>query len=499
MTSSTPAQKNTETSRPPVVAVLGHIDHGKSTLLDYIRTTNIVDKEVGGITQNMSAYEVEKDGKRITFLDTPGHEAFRELRGRGAKVADIGILVVSAEDGVKPQTLEALKAITDANIPYVVAMNKIDKEGANIERTKQSLLEGGIYVEGYGGSISCVPISAKTGKGVPELLDMVSLMAEVEELKADPSVNAEGTIIETSRDKNKGISATLLIKNGTLKTGMVVTAGESLAPVRIFEDFQGKAIKEASFSTPVKVIGFDQLPNVGDNFKSYANRKEAEEAIALHRQSGETRMKVQTKNTQDFLIPAVIKADTSGVLEAIEHEIRKCETEKAGINIVSSGIGDILESDIKLASANINTVVIGFNNKIDSSTRALAEKLGIEVRIFTIIYKLGEWVAEIVKERTPKTEVEEERGRVKILKTFSKVKDKQILGGRVEEGAIALNDEVKIFRRETEIGNGRVRELQQAKNKTGEVKEGLEFGTMIESKIEIMPGDYVKPIVRVIK
>ncbi len=495
----TSEQSQTLINRPPVVAVLGHIDHGKSTLLDYIRSSNIVEKEVGGITQNMSAYEVIEKDKKMTFLDTPGHEAFQELRSRGAQVADIGILVVSAEDGVKPQTLEALRAITDAELPYIVAINKIDKEGANIERTKQSLAENGIYIEGYGGSIPAVPISAKTGAGIPELLDMVSLLAEVEDFKADASLPASGTILETNRDKQKGISATLVIKDGTLKAGMYVVSGQAIAPVRIFQNFRGVAIEEATFSSPVKVIGFSEVPNVGDTFTSHTTKKEAEEAALANKESEIVKAAPRVVHTQSFLIPVIIKANTSGVLEAIAHELKKCETEKAGINIVHQGIGDISESDIKLAAANLQTLVVGFDTKIDNSAKALAEKLGISVQVFSIIYKLSEWVATVVAERTPKVEVEEERGRIKILKTFSKAKDKQVLGGRVEVGAIATGDEVIIFRREAEIGRGRVRELQQAKNKTSEVKEGLEFGTMIESKIEIAPGDYIKPIMRVIK
>lgn len=488
-----------KSTRPPVVAVLGHIDHGKSTLLDYIRKANTADKEVGGITQNMSAYEVVQNGKKITFLDTPGHEAFQELRGRGARVADIGILVVSAEDGVKTQTKEALKAIVEAKLPYIVAINKMDKPGADIDRTKQSLAENEIFVEGYGGSIPFVPVSALTGKGVPELLDMVNLVAELEELTADVDAPAEGTVIETNRDKNKGSSATLMIKNGTLKSGMFVVSGEALAPVRIFEDFNGKAIKEATVCAPVRVIGFDELPVVGESFSSYASKKEAEAAVASFRENKKTSIKHQPLATQTFLIPAVVKADSSGVIEAIVHQIRKVETERCGVNVVLTGIGDITENDIKFAAANLQTIVVGFNTKVAPSAADLADRLGIKIKVFNIIYKLSEWVAEIIEERTPKMEVEEEKGRVKILKTFSATKDKQILGGRVEEGAIHINDEVVIYRREAEIGKGRVRELQQAKNKTSTVEAGNEFGAMIESKTEIVPGDYVKPIIKVVK
>ncbi len=490
----------TLTKRPPVIAILGHIDHGKSTLLDYIRQSNITEKETGGITQNMSAYEVtDETGKKITFLDTPGHEAFQALRSRGAKVADIGILIVSAEDGVKTQTLEALKAITEAKLPYIVAINKIDKEGANVEKTKQNLLESGIYVEGYGGNIPVVPISAKTGKGVPELLDMIQLLADVEDFKADATESAEGIVLETNRDKLKGVCATLIIKNGTLKTGMFVVAGDSIAPVRNFVDAKDVQIKEATFSSPVKVMGFDELPAVGDVFTSYDSKKEAEAAVAANRDENVVRSLPRATHEQTFLIPVVIKANTSGVLEAIGHEMKKCETEKCGVNIISQSIGDITENDIKRAAGNLQTLVVGFDTKIDTNAKMIAEKLGIEIKVFSIIYKLSEWLTEVIKERTPKVEIEEERGRVKVLKIFSKTKDKQVIGGRVEAGSIVANDEVIIFRRESEIGRGRVRELQQAKSKTGEVEEGKEFGTMIESKIEIAPGDYIKPIMRVTK
>jgi translation initiation factor IF-2 len=495
------------TERPPIIAILGHIDHGKSTLLDYIRKSNITDKEVGGITQNMSAYEVMRETshglKKITFLDTPGHEAFQELRGRGARVADIGILIVSAEDGVKAQTIEALRAIKEARLPFIVAINKIDRPGADINRTKQSLAENEVFVEGYGGSIPSVPISAITGEGVDDLLEMISLVSEMEQLNADSSLDASGVIIETNRDQKKGISATLIIKNGVLKSGMHVVAGESYAPVRIFEDFQGKTIKEATFSSPVRVVGFDSLPPVGVNFDSFKDKKTAEEKIRENKVKNTERKSAESNfDANTSYVPLIIKANTSGVIEAIIHEIKKLETDKIKARIVLTGIGDISENDIKLASGgseNNKTMIIGFSNKVDSLARMQAERFGIEVQTFEIIYKINEWLEEKFKERTPKVEVEEEKGRVKILKVFSKNKDKQIIGGRVEEGKINVNDDVIILRRDSEIGRGKVRELQQGKQKTSEVLEGTEFGTMIESKIEIAPGDYVRPFAVVTK
>jgi translation initiation factor IF-2 len=489
--------KHTENiiERPPVIAIMGHVDHGKSTLLDYIRKTNIVDSEAGGITQKISAYEVVHkgpDGKehKITFLDTPGHEAFKAIRARGAKVADIAILVVSAEDGVRPQTVEAYQTIQKANIPFIVAINKIDREGANIDRTKISLAENEIYVEGYGGNISFVPISAKTGQGIPELLDMVLLTAELEDLKADTAKAAEGVVIEADLDKKKGVSATLVIKEGTITSGMTIVAGTALSPVRIMENFLGKQIKEATFSSPIRIIGWNELPAVGSTFVTFDSKKEAEQYVAEQKQNaGQKSSQANFTDDDIALLPIVIKANEMGGLEALEHEIKKIKNEKLKIKIISSGVGDITENDVKVASGRPDTIILGFNTKVDASARSHAEKLGITIQVFDIIYKLSEWLQEVVTARTPKMKVEEATGVAKVLKIFSKVKDKQVLGGRVETGLIHVGDEVKIMRRDFEIGRGRVRELQKFKDRVSEVPEGSEFGSMVESKIEIAPGD----------
>ena len=326
----------TTTIRPPVIAVMGHVDHGKSALLDYIRKTNIVASEAGGITQRVSAYEVahEHEGvvKHITFLDTPGHEAFAKIRARGASVADIAILVVSAEEGVKPQTLDALKAITQAGIPYVVAINKIDKPNADPNKTKASLIEHGIYIEGMGGNIPFNEVSAQTGQGVDELLDTLLLVAELEELTGDTALPAQGVVIEAHRDPKKGVAATLVIKNGTLKTGEYIVADCSMAPVRIFENFEGAPIKEASFSSPVRIIGFDSLPSVGSTFRAYERKKDAELAKA----TTPTKRSAVAWNEYDerHLIPLIIKADTTGTLEAIAHELGKLENERIVISTI---------------------------------------------------------------------------------------------------------------------------------------------------------------------
>ncbi len=504
MKSKTPTIKNTLTERSPVIVIMGHIDHGKSTLLDYIRKSNVVAGEAGGITQHMSAYEVvhtTKNGKqqKITFLDTPGHEAFTAIRTRGARVADIAILVVSAEDGVKTQTLEALKCILEEKIPYIVAINKIDKEGANIERTKQSLTENEIYLEGYGGTIPSVPISAKTGEGIPELLDMVLLVAEVEELKGDVSKNAEGIVIESNLDAKKGISGTIIIKDGALKSGMFIAAGESIAPVRIMEDFSGAKIAEAQFSTPVKIIGWTKLPVAGSPFTSFINKKEAESYALSHKNIPKESNQKKEQSADTTTIPVVVKADTSGSMDAIIHEIAKLSSGKMNVHVIHGGIGTIGENDVKLASATERAVLVGFNTKIDSAAANLAERLGLEIKTFDIIYKLTEWLAGIVTERTPLVESEELTGKAKVMKIFSKTKDKQIIGGKVESGILLVGVTVKIMRRESEIGTGKVRGLQQQKNKASEIKEGYEFGSMIESKIDIMPGDKLESYKTVVK
>jgi translation initiation factor IF-2 len=489
-------KKNTENiiERAPVIAIMGHVDHGKSTLLDYIRKTNIVDTEAGGITQKISAYEVMHkgaDGKehKITFLDTPGHEAFKNIRARGAKVADIAILVVSAEDGVRPQTKEAVETIKAAQIPYIVAINKIDREGADVEKTKGSLAENDIYVEGYGGTVPFVPISAKTGKGIPELLDMMLLQAELEDLKADTEKPAEGVVIEANLDKKKGIAATLVIKEGTLRSGTYIVAGNSISPVRIMENFLNKPIKEASFSSPVRIIGWSELPIVGSVFTTFDSKKEAEEYVLTHTKNPATKTSQTNAADDTATLPIVIKAGEAGGLEALEHEIKKIKNEKLKVKIISSGVGDISENDVKVASGRADTIILGFNTKIDASARSHAEKLGITIQVFDIIYKLSEWLQDIVTTRTPKMKVEELTGVAKVLKAFSKTKDKQVLGCRVETGLLHVNDEVKIMRRDFEIGQGRVRELQKFKDRVSEVPEGQEFGTMVESKTEIAPGD----------
>lgn len=511
-----------KTSRPPVVVVMGHVDHGKSTLLDYIRNTNVVDKEVGGITQRMSAYEVvhkstgedgKKEDKLITFLDTPGHESFSAIRSRGANAADIAILIVSAEDGVKPQTLDAYKEIKAAALPYIVGISKIDKPNASIDRAKLSLAENEIYVEGYGGTIPFVPFSGKTGQGIDDLLDMILLTAEVEEFNAQKNVPAECLVVEANRDKVRGTTATLIVKNGTLKSGSFLVAGKAMSPVRIMENFAGRPVKEAGPSMPVRIVGWDAEPEVGGMCFTFSNKKEAEKYIEEEsRKISNTNGRSQTgeKNganasngsfseEESSSVPLIIKADTSGSIEAIKYEISKLKIDRVNLRIVQSGIGDIGENEVKSAIGVPGTIIIGFTVKIDAATKRFAEQNNITIHTFDIIYKMTEWLENEAKERAPKVAVEEQKGVAKILKFFSAVRDKQVIGARVESGTISYNDEIKIMRRENEIARGRVRELQQMKSKVGSVEEGKEFGAMIESKMEIAPGDKIEAFHTVIK
>lgn len=490
-------KKQTQTpnivKRPPIVVIMGHIDHGKSTLLDYIRHTNVVEGEAGGITQHLSAYVVEhttKEGtaQKITFLDTPGHAAFQKMRLRGADVADIAILIVSAEDGVKPQTLEALESIKAAGIPYIVAINKIDKPGADIPRTQASLIENEIYLEGMGGDIPYAAISAKSGEGVADLLDLVVLSADMAELTGDINAPAAGVIIEGYKDEKRGTTATLIVTEGTLKGGVFVVAGEAYAPVRIMEDFQGKAIREAGLSEPVGIVGFSDIPEVGGRFTTVSNKKEAEAAVG----AAALAPAASTTYKSDIpVIPLLIKADVLGTIDAIKHELEKFESDRIAVRVIDASVGDVSVADVQNVSATDNAIIVGFNVKIDRAAKELAERLQVEINTFTIIYELSEWLETALKNRTPKREEKVKTGAAKILVTFSRQKNTHVLGGKVLEGELKLNQGVKIIRRDIAVGTGVLKNLQQAKNDVTSLAEG-EFGMQIESKYDIAPGDVIE-------
>ncbi len=488
-------EKISEVVRPPVVVVMGHIDHGKSTLLDYIRKTNTTEKESGGITQHISAYEVEKEiggqKRKITFLDTPGHEAFCSIRERSVEVADIAILVVSIEDGVKNQTMEASNCICKNIIPFIVALNKIDKIGTSVDKAKQNLTENGILVEGWGGTVPVVSISAKTGKGITELLEMIILQSDIEELKGDSAIPAEGFVIESNLNPKRGISAILIIKNGSLKTGQFIATQNAYTPVRMIENYKGENIKEASFSSPVRIIGWNTQPKVGSQFKTFFKK---EEAVKFACQKVEVKIKgTQNTSSGKIILGVVIKTDTFGSLDAIEYELQKLTNEKIVVKIISKGIGAITERDLKTANIK-NSLILGFNVKVNKNAEVLALRDDIRIKTHQIIYELVDYVKEKIKEATPTETVEVITGEIKLLRIFNKNKDKQVVGGRVNKGEIKKESTVKIFRRETLIGEGKIKELQMQKIKTDVIQEGQEFGMMIESKIELAQGDILKAI-----
>jgi translation initiation factor IF-2 len=490
-TSATTIQK-----RPPVVVIMGHIDHGKSTLLDYIRKSNVVAEEAGGITQHLSAYAVEhttKEGSKetITFLDTPGHAAFAKMRLRGADVADIAVLIVSAEDGVKPQTLEALSSIKTAGIPFIVAINKIDKPAADVARTQSSLIENEIYIEGMGGDIPYALISAKSGQGVSELLDLIILAAELAELHGNPHEQATGTILEGHLDKKRGTTASMIVKNGTLKAGQYVVSGEAYAPVRIMEDAYGKAIKEAGLSMPIGIVGFSGVPKVGAPFVTVDSKKEAE-ALVLKNKLTPQQATAPLREDLPF-IPLLIKADVLGSIDAIVHELEGYKSDRVEVKVVNASIGDITQNDVQNISATKNALIVGFNVKVEKNAQELAERLAVDIKTFSIIYELSLWLKEALLARTPKQEAEVVTGKAKILKEFSVQKNLHVLGARVEEGEIKLKQQVRIMRRDIEIGKGVIVNLQQAKINVSSLKEG-EFGLQLNTKAEPAPGDYIEGI-----
>jgi translation initiation factor IF-2 len=490
---------------------MGHIDHGKSTLLDYIRKTNIVAGESGGITQSIGAYEAviaHKDGeRRITFIDTPGHEAFCDIRERGSRAADVAILIVSAEDGVKPQTVEALNCIKSAKLPCVVAINKIDKPSANVERTKQTLAENEIYVEGYGGDVPIAEISAVNGTGIPDLLDMIYLLSDMEDLAYDPNAPTTGTIIEADLDKKKGVAATLIVDNGTLKKGSFIATETAFAPVRILENFKREQQAEIGAGRPARVVGWSDLPAVGSPFTTFDSKKKAEEHViegvlkkkASERKNTPAVTLVQSTSLDSqggaveiktVVIPLIIRADSSGSLDGIHHELKKVKIDYIELKIVSEGIGEINEKDAKTALSDVNSIIVGFNVPTDAQAAGVIERSSLNAKTFKIIYELTDFVRSIATERKPKEYIDEKLGEAKVLAIFGTGKEKQIIGGKVESGSMKKGGEVKVLRRGGEIGRGRIRELQQNKAKADEVREGYEFGALLSDiKVSLAIGD----------
>src|SRR3989338_8063914 len=498
--------------RHPIVAVLGHIDHGKTTLLDKICQTNAAGGEAGppsgaageagGITQHIGAYEIklkakDQEPKTITFIDTPGHEAFAKMRSRGARVADVALLVVAADDGVKPQTQEALRVINEAGVPLIVVLNKIDKDAADPERVKKELGDAGVYLEEWGGKTPLVKVSAKTGEGISELLEMILLVSEMENLECDFSKPASGVVIESHLDSKRGNSATLLSREGILRTGNFILAGRAAVKVKILEDFLGQGASELPASSPALVAGFDRVPAVGSSFQAFGAKEDLERAAAgLPKENGVDRrpesedgpLRQGSSEASKVLVPLILKADTAGSLEAVEHELRKLEGDGLRINFLRRAPGNISEDDLKLASSSQNVLVLGFKVKTEKSAEELASRRGITVKTFGIIYELGDFLKTEVEKIMPEERLEKVLGRAKVLKVFKKDGRRQVVGGRVLSGGIFDGVKVRLLRRDFPLGEGKILELQAARVRTREVSEG-EFGAMLDLELEIVPGD----------
>lgn len=484
-------------SRPPIVVVLGHVDHGKTTLLDTIQKTNVVEKESGGITQHIGAYQVEHSGKLITFIDTPGHEAFSQMRSRGAKVADIAILVIAAEEGVKPQTKEAISYIKKGEIPVIVALNKIDKPQASPEKVIGELEKEGLVVEQRGGQVPAVKISAKEGTGLDELLEIILLVAEMEELKADIEKPAKGVIIESYLDSKRGATATLLVLEGILRVGQWIVCGNIYGKVRILENFQGKGVKEAVPSSPAVVIGLDDVPVVGERFSVVENEKEAQSFVAKAiEDKGDLSVEAPTgRGEGGKLLNLILKADVKGSLEAIEDNLAKMDLEDIGLNILKAEVGDISESDIKTAYS-ANALIIGFRVKAPAGILNLAKRSRVRIKTYEVIYELFEDIKKEAGKLLKPEITREELGKLKVLAIFRKEKSRMIIGGKVIDGKIINKVSLDVIRQTDEgakkITSGKIVQLQHNKKDVPEVEKGREAGILFEGEPVIEEGDILE-------
>ncbi len=489
--------------RPSVVTIMGHVDHGKTTLLDSIRNTKVTAGEAGGITQHIGAYQVEDNGKKITFLDTPGHAAFTTMRARGAKITDITILVVAADDGVKPQTVEALNHAKAAEVPIIVAVNKMDKESANPDRVMQELTEYGLVPEAWGGETIFVPISALTGEGIDSLLEMILLVGEVEEYKANPNRNAIGTVIEAQLDKGRGSVATLLVQNGTLKIGDPIVVGNTFGRVRAMVNDLGRRVKEAGPSAPVEITGLNDVPQAGDRFVVFEDEKTArqigevrsQEALQAQR-SEKTRVSLDTlfehmKQGEMKDLNLIIKADVQGSVEALAAALQKLDVEGVNVRIIHTGVGAINESDITLAAAS-NGIVIGFNVRPDNNAKRAAESESVDIRLHRIIYKVIEEIESAMKGMLDPVYAEKIIGQAEVRQTFKVSKIGTIAGSYVTDGKITRNSGVRLIRDGVVIFEGEVDALKRFKDDAKEVAQGYECGITIKNFNDVKEGDVIE-------
>jgi len=493
--------------RPPVVVVMGHVDHGKTTLLDKILQTNVAGGESGGITQNVSAYQVKKKGETITFIDTPGHEAFHSMRERGAYITDLAIIVVAADDGVKPQTVEAVNFVKEAGVPVLVAINKIDKAEKNIDKVKKELAEIGLTSEDWGGKTVCVNVSAKTGEGIDELLDMIILASDMEEIKANPNCAAEGFVIESHMDSQIGPVAIILIQNGTLKEGDYVSIGSTWGRIKRMDNFLGKRLHKAFPSMPITLTGLNEVPKVGAFLIGETSRltaeKRANEYNKIEKEEGRgenqvistSRIKELVKSHKVKKFNLILKADTKGSLEAITQILESIESEDVAVQILKMGVGNITETDVKMAHSS-NAKIIGFNIGISPAVEKFAEKEKIDVKIFKVIYELVSDIKEGLVSILEPEIVRTDLGILKVIAMFklpkkSAKKIDMIFGAKVESGKIEKGSLLEIFREDEKIGDGIVKELQWNKKPAKEVKKGNDAGITFEGDVVVQEGDII--------
>jgi translation initiation factor IF-2 len=486
-------------NRPPVVTILGHVDHGKTSLLDAIRQTDVAAGEAGGITQHIGAYQVEMKGRQITFLDTPGHAAFTQMRARGAQGADIVILVVAADDGVMPQTREAIAHAKAARVPIMVALNKVDKANANPDRVKQQLAELELVPDEWGGNTMVIPVSAKLKQGIDDLLEGILLVADNLEIKANPGGKVIGTVIEAEVDKTKGVMATLLVQNGTLEFGDIVVAGIAHGKLRALSDYRGKPVRKASPSTPVAVMGLSDVPSAGDLFEVVDSEREARSIVAERAEAVKSQAQAKKKVSLEDLFASVqsgearelnliVKADVQGSLDPIVSELNKLGEGEIGIKILYSETGNIGENDVMLASAS-NAIIIGFNVQADVSARRLAEKEGVDIRLYEIIYRMTEDIEKALSGMLEPEVKEKIIGRAQVLQVFSASKFGKVAGCRVTDGELRRNAKVRLYRGTDMVYEGDMGSLRHEKDDVREVKQGYECGVGFKNFSDIQPGD----------
>jgi translation initiation factor IF-2 len=494
MVSKSKEKIETAKNRPPIVVVLGHVDHGKSSLLEAIKDFKICAKESGGITQHIGAYEVEESGKKITFIDTPGHEAFSAMRARGTEVADIALLVIDAAQSVQPQTKEAIEVIKRAEIPMIVVLNKIDKPEADPEKIKRELSKINIFVESMGGQVPSVEVSAKEKTGIKELLEMILLVSEMKDLKSETDAPAEGLIIESYMDSGRGPVATAIVKKGILKLKDIISTDLAMAKIRSLQDFSQKEIKEAYPSQPVIILGFEKVPAVGEKFKTYKTAEEAQAKLKVEEKKREINTSILPSDSSKKISNVILKGDVFGSLEAIEGVLKNLPQEKVNLRILKSEVGDINETDVKLAEMS-KAIIIGFRVKISPTVVAMMRKdissgeKRVRIKTFDIIYELIQEVRNGMEKSLESEIVRKDVGKIKALVLFWAEKNRQIVGGKIQDGEIKKGLRLEVFRDDKKIGSGRIIELQRDKKVVEKLVKGDECGILFEGNTKIEKND----------